>query len=127
MAKKVIRLTEADLERIVKKVLSEQFQTGVRKGEKIGTVNNTEKLNVELPKKSFESGKYKFNSLSPEAKKAINQSIAKVALFINENPNTEVTISIEVGESAVTNYDNEVTPKRKGRTRISFTKKRRNY
>jgi len=113
MAKKVIRLTEADLERIVKKVLSEQLKTGVRKGEKIGTVSNTEKLNVELPKKSFESGKYKFNSLSPEAKKAINQSIAKVALFINENPNTEVTISIEVGESAVTNYDNEGATKKK--------------
>jgi len=107
MAKKVIRLTEADLERIVKKILSEQFQTGVRKGEKIDTITNTNELNVELPKKSFEAGKYKFNSLTPEAKDAINDSVAEIALFITNNPNTEVTVGVEVGESAVTNYDRE--------------------
>lgn len=108
MPKKVIRLTEADIDRIVKKILSEQFQTGVRKGEKIDTVTNTNELNVELPKKSFEAGKYEFNSLTPEAKKAINDSVAKLALFITNNPNTEVTMGIEVGESAVTNYDREI-------------------
>ena len=107
MAKKIIRLTESDLERIVRRVITEQFQTGVRKGEKIDTVTNTNELNVELPKKSFDAGKYRFNSLSPEAKDAINDSIAKIALFITNNPNTEVTIGIEVGESAVTNYDRE--------------------
>jgi len=110
MSKRVIRLTESDLEDIIKKILSEQLQTGVRKGEKIDTITNTNELNVELPKKSFDAGKYKFTSLSPEAKKAIEDSVAKIALFITNNPNTEVTIGVEVGESAVTNYNREDCP-----------------
>ena len=68
MSKRVIRLTETDLQSIVHRILKEQLQTGTEVTP-TGTETQSIDLSVELPKTSYEAGKYKINSLNPEAKK----------------------------------------------------------
>ena len=107
MSKRVIRLTETDLQSIVNRILKEQLQTGTEVTP-TGTETQSIDLSVELPKTSYEAGKYKINSLNAEAKKIINSKITEVGNFMKNNANSNFTIQLEVGESAVTNYDREV-------------------
>lgn len=93
MAKKVIRLTEADLEKLVQKVLSEQTRP-------------TEQINLA---DTFQSGKWKM----PENVKRIDDAIQKIRTFKENNKGSVIQVEINSGESQVTNYDAEVTPKKK--------------
>jgi len=73
----------------------------------VSSVTTTEDLNIDVGQNNFEVGKYKFNSLSEESRKKIEDGVKKIAFFLKENPNSKITINLEVGESAVTNYDRE--------------------
>jgi hypothetical protein len=73
----------------------------------VGTTTSTEDLKINTGKSTFGPGKYKFTSLTDEAKKNINDGIQKVANFIKKHPEANITIELEVGESRVTNYDRE--------------------
>lgn len=73
----------------------------------VGTVTSTEDLSIDVGQNNFEKGKYKFSSLSQESQDKIKNDIKKIVLFLKENPNASITINLEVGESAVTNYDRE--------------------
>jgi len=75
--------------------------------EVVGTTTSTENLSIDVGQNNFEVGKYKYTSLPEDSRKKINDDIIKIAEFIQKNPNATITINLEVGESAVTNYDRE--------------------
>jgi hypothetical protein len=82
-------------------LIKEQEQ--VKIGEKITTTSK----NFELNKKSFPAGFYSINKLG-EGKKDLDSKLQEIAQFAKENDGTQVNIQIEVGESKVTNRDNEL-------------------
>ena len=82
-------------------LIKEQQQ--VKIGEKITTTSK----NFELNKKSFPAGFYSINKLG-EGKKDLDSKLQEIAQFAKENDGTQVNIQIEVGESKVTNRDNEL-------------------
>lgn len=90
---KKIKLTESDLERIVRKVINEQTQP-------------TEQIDIQ---DTFQSGKWKI----PENVKKIDDAIQKIRTFKEKNKGSIIQVQINSGESQVTNYDAEVTPKKK--------------
>ena len=75
----------------------------VKIGEKITTTDK----NFELDKKSFPAGFYSINKLG-EGKKIWTLNYRRFAQFAQENNGSQVNIQIEVGESKVTNFDNEL-------------------
>jgi len=110
MAKKVIRLTEADIEKLVQKVLSEQENTSFGGGTRqvqTGTKTELTDINVDLASQVFEPGKYKITSLGADGERALGETIFKIVTFLKENPNSTLNIEIIVGESVVPNYDRE--------------------
>jgi hypothetical protein len=82
-------------------LIKEQQQ--VKIGEKITTTDK----NFELDKKSFPAGFYSINKLG-EGKKDLDAKLQEIAQFAQENNGSQVNIQIEVGESKVTNFDNEL-------------------
>jgi hypothetical protein len=74
---------------------------------KIGEKTTTTSKNFELDKKSFPAGYYSINKLG-EGKKDLDLKLQEIAQFAKENNGTQVNIQIEVGESKVTNRDNEL-------------------
>ena len=80
---------------------------GSKERVKVDTKTSTESLKIDVGKNNFEQGKYKFTSLSNDSQNKITTDVARVIDFLNENPNSKITINLEVGESAVTNYDRE--------------------
>ena len=110
MAKKVIRLTEADIERLVQKVIQEQENTSFGGGTRqvqTGTKTELTDINVDLASQVFEPGKYKINSLGADGGDVLDKTILKIVKFLKENPNSPLNIEIIVGESVVPNYDRE--------------------
>jgi hypothetical protein len=93
-------------------LISEQQQPsfGSKEQTKVSTKTSTESLKIDVGSNNFEQGKYKFTSLSPESQEKIKTGLENIARFLKENPNAKVTINLEVGESAVTNYDREKCP-----------------
>lgn len=91
MSKKIIHLTESDLENIVRRVISEQNRP-------------TEQIDLA---DTFKSGKWKM----PENVKRIDDAIQKIRTFKENNKGSVIQVEINSGESRVTNYDAEVTPK----------------
>jgi len=89
--KKVVRLTESDLEKIVRRVLSEQRIED--RGRPIAGGKAT--FNLE---NTFESGEYKLNN-SAELNKVENA----IDSFIKNNPESEIIATIKAGESKVPN------------------------
>ena len=89
--KKVIRLTETDLENIIHKVLSEQ------RVEDRGKAISGGKATFNLAN-TFESGQYKLINSSElsNVEKAIDS-------FINKNPRNTLIVNIQAGESKVPN------------------------
>jgi len=73
----------------------------------VGKITSTEDLSIDVGQNNFEKGKYKISSLSQESQDKIKNDLKKIVLFLKENPNASITINLEVGESAVTNYDRE--------------------
>lgn len=96
MGKKIIRLTESDLEKIVYRVLSEQTESSVPE------------VQVDI-QDTFDSGKWKL----PKDTKKIDDAIQKIRTFKENNKGSVIQVQINSGESQVTNYDAEVTPKQK--------------
>ena len=74
---------------------------------KIGEKTTTTNKNFELDKKSFPAGFYSINKLG-EGKKDLDAKLQEIAQFAQENNGSQVNIQIEVGESKVTNFDNEL-------------------
>jgi len=74
---------------------------------KIGEKTTTTNKNFELDKKSFPAGLYSINKLG-EGKKDLDAKLQEIAQFAQENNGSQVNIQIEVGESKVTNFDNEL-------------------
>ena len=110
MAKRVIRLTEADLENIVRKVLLEQSNVSFGSGTQqvpVGTKTELQDINVNLANQVFEPGKYKINSLGAEGTETLNETLLKIVQFLKDNPDSPLNIEIVVGESVVPNYDRE--------------------
>lgn len=95
MGKKVIRLTEADIEKIVRNVLKEQSQSGVA---------NVNQSVLDLPNFNnlFTIGQYEDSD--GKIKAAIDAQKPKIIEFIQENPqNPEFIAQINSGESQITN------------------------
>jgi len=93
MSKKIIRLTESDLENIVRRVITEKNRP-------------TEQIDIS---DTFQSGKWKI----PENVKKIDDAIQKIRTFKEKNKGSVIRVEINSGESRVTNYDDEVDPKKK--------------
>jgi hypothetical protein len=97
-------------------------QTKIKVGEK---TTNTGK-EITLDKKSYPAGFYSIEKLG-DGKRDLDNKLQEIAKFAKENDGTTVNIQIEVGESKVTNYDNEnpeyVTVKDKKGNDIKIKKK----
>lgn len=78
-------------------------QTQVKVGEKTTTTGKE----IALDKKSFPAGFYSINKLGA-GKQDLDNKLQEIAQFAKENDGTKVNIQIEVGESKVTNRDNEL-------------------
>ena len=74
---------------------------------KVGEKTTTTSKNFELDKKSFPAGFYSINRLG-EGKKDLDAKLQEITQFAKENNGAQVNIQIEVGESKVTNHDNEL-------------------
>jgi hypothetical protein len=95
--KKVVSITEADLKRIVKKVLKEQAQSQP-------SLNTTETFKPKNYGSLFDLGKYQDDS--GKIKQAIEQDKQAVVDFINSQDFANFTAKIIAGESQVTNPAN---------------------
>lgn len=73
---------------------------------KVGEKKTSTEKEISLDKKSYPSGFYSIERLG-EGKKDLDNKLQEIANFAKENDGTQVNIQIEVGESRVTNYDNE--------------------
>lgn len=94
MAKKLIRLTEADIEKLVQKVLSEQESYDVKS--KRPPNQGTQKFEFG---KVFPSGRYEIKNTSE-----LDKKISQIKSFISQYPeNQKFRITINAGESRVTN------------------------
>lgn len=91
-----IIITESQLRGIISKELMEDEGQGGG-----GLESQTIPFNFEF-KQGYHSEKYEPNLLS-----SIVNTIKPVVEFLHKNPNATVKITVESGESAVTNYDNE--------------------
>ena len=74
---------------------------------KVGEKTTTTGKEISLDKKSFPSGLYSIEKLG-EGKKDLDTKLQEIATFAKANDGTQVNIQIEVGESKVTNFDNEL-------------------
>lgn len=93
--KRVIRLTESDLENIVRKVISEQ-NTPSREEER-GKPQPGAKQTFNLAN-TFASGQYRLND-TPE----LQNVVKSIESFISKNPDAAVIATINAGESQVPN------------------------
>jgi len=91
MGKRVVRLTEADLEKIINKVLSEQRKE--KTGKDIQPITKT--FNII---NSFESGQYKLKN-TPELQKVVKE----IKSLMSEYDMSKAIIDIVAGESKVPN------------------------
>lgn len=62
---------------------------------------------IDLGKQNYPAGYYSIDRLTGEGKKNLDSKLSELATFVKDNKDSEITIQIEVGESQVTNYDNE--------------------
>ena len=126
-------LSEIQINELIKRyktsIVSEQDLTGntansgtIRK--KVGTKTEENNLVVDMGKTTFDSGKYKISSLSAKAKPILSSKLAEITQFIMDHQGTVVNIQVEVGESAVTNYDREKFPST-GNSKVDFTEEKR--
>lgn len=74
---------------------------------KVGEKTTTTGKEIALDKKSYPSGLYSIEKLG-EGKKDLDLKLQEIAQFAKENNGTQLNIQIEVGESKVTNFDNEL-------------------
>ena len=95
--KKVVSITEADLKRIVKKVLKEQAQSQP-------SLNTTETFKPKNYGSLFDLGKYQDDS--GKIRQAIEKDKQAVVNFINSQDFANFTAKIIAGESQVTNPAN---------------------
>jgi len=91
MKYKVIRLSESDLERIVRAVIKEQEE---------------DKLTLPFTK-TFKAGYWKLNS---EVKSEISSLMDKVKGFMENNSGSVIKLTIVAGESKIPNVDREQNP-----------------
>jgi hypothetical protein len=89
--KKVIRLTESDLEKIVRRVLSEQRVEDRGKS----TAGGKATFNLE---NTFESGEYKLNNSAE-----LSKVESAIDSFLKKNPKSKIKSTIKAGESKVPN------------------------
>jgi hypothetical protein len=74
---------------------------------KVGEKTTTTGKEISLDKKSYPSGLYSIEKLG-EGKKDLDSKLQEIAQFAKANNGTQLNIQIEVGESKVTNFDNEL-------------------
>jgi hypothetical protein len=74
---------------------------------KVGEKTTTTGKEIALDKKSYPAGLYSIGKLG-EGKKDLDLKLQEIAQFAKENNGTQLNIQIEVGESKVTNFDNEL-------------------
>lgn len=91
MGKKVILLTEDDLEEIVLNVLNEQ---------------NEKKISVNM-EGTWDAGYHSVNKLPPQVMSNLQKQRQAIDDFIKNNMGSIIKFDIQVGESKVTNYDAE--------------------
>lgn len=94
--KRIIKLTEQDLYRIVKKVINEQIKTE--------TAGKSKTIDI---KGNWEAGYYSYNKLPDSVKQDFLTKLKDISDFLVKNPTTDITLTIEVGESQLPNYDKE--------------------
>lgn len=93
--KRVIRLTESDLENIIRKVISEQ--NAQSREEARGKAQPGAKQTFNLAN-TFASGQYRLND-TPELQNVVNS----IEEFMSKNPEAKVIATINAGESQVPN------------------------
>jgi hypothetical protein len=74
---------------------------------RVGEKNTTTSKEISLSNKSYPAGYYSIEKLD-DGKKDLDSKLQEIAQFAKENDGTNVNIQIEVGESKVTNRDNEL-------------------
>jgi hypothetical protein len=74
---------------------------------KVGEKTTTTGKEIALDKKSYPAGLYSIEELG-EGKKDLDSKLQEIAEFAKANNGTQLNIQIEVGESKVTNFDNEL-------------------
>lgn len=74
---------------------------------KVGEKTTTTEKEITLDKKTYPSGLYSVSRLG-SGKQDLDEKLQEIAKFAKENNGTQINIQIEVGESKVTNRDNEL-------------------
>jgi hypothetical protein len=86
-----------------------QVQIGTERV-KVGEKTTTSEKTFELDNKTYPAGIYSTEKLAQASKSALDAKLQEIATFCAQNKASVVEIQIEVGESAVTNYDREKFP-----------------
>lgn len=77
---------------------------------KVGEKTTTSEQTFALDNKTYPAGIYSPTKLNQTNKAALDAKLQEIANFVAQNKGSIVEIQIEVGESAVTNYDREKFP-----------------
>jgi hypothetical protein len=86
-----------------------QVQIGTERV-KVGEKTTTSEKTFALDNKTYPAGIYSTAKLDQNSKAALDAKLQEIANFCAQNKASVVEIQIEVGESAVTNYDREKFP-----------------
>jgi len=86
-----------------------QVQIGTERV-KVGEKTTTSEKTFALDNKTYPAGIYSTSKLDQASKAALDAKLQEIANFCAQNKASVVEIQIEVGESAVTNYDREKFP-----------------
>lgn len=97
----------------------DKIQIGTEKV-KVGEKTTTSEKTFELDNKTYPAGIYSPDKLVQANKAALDAKLQEIANFCAQNKASVVEIQIEVGESAVTNYDREKFPS-KGDDKVDYT------
>jgi len=100
-----------------------QVQIGTERV-KVGEKTTTSEKTFELDNKTYPAGIYSTEKLAQASKSALDAKLQEIANFCAQNKASVVEIQIEVGESAVTNYDREKFPST-GNTTADYTDEKR--
>jgi len=96
-----------------KPILEQDDPTRVQIGTervKVGEKTTTSEKTFQLDNKTYPAGIYSTEKLVQASKSALDAKLQEIANFCAQNKASVVEIQIEVGESAVTNYDREKFP-----------------
>ena len=100
-----------------------QVQIGTERV-KVGEKTTTSEKTFALDNKTYPAGIYSTAKLDQNSKAALDAKLQEIANFCAQNKASVVEIQIEVGESAVTNYDREKFPST-GNAKLDYSEEKK--